>query len=178
MSRIRPVLKSVLLLNSTVMALVPLHAAHAQDRSRSTTLDEIVIMGVGETSDGGGLKLKRPASTASRLKMTPLQTPASVDVIDKETIAKRGQTDVVEAITQNATGVSSVAPEALGTAYAMRGFQGNNSVMQLYDGFKSGVFRCVALCGDAGTGLHPQHRLRAAAANALFRHTSARRSHR
>ncbi len=134
MSRIRPVLKSVLLLNSTVMALVPLHAAHAQDRSRSTTLDEIVIMGVGETSDGGGLKLKRPASTASRLKMTPLQTPASVDVIDKETIAKRGQTDVVEAITQNATGVSSVAPEALGTAYAMRGFQGNNSVMQLYDG--------------------------------------------
>lgn len=136
MTDIPAAIRSLFLIHSTaVMAFAPWHVVHAQERS-DTTLDVIEVTGKDGTKDGngGGLKLKKPSPTASRLNMTPLETPASVDVIDKQTITDRGQNDVVEAITQNAVGVSSVAPAVLGTAYAMRGFQGNNSVMQLYDG--------------------------------------------
>ncbi len=81
-----------------------------------------------------GLNLAKPNTSGSRLDMTPLETPASVDVISGETARERGQNSVVEAVTQNAPGFSSVAPPTSGTAFAARGFQGNNSVMQLYDG--------------------------------------------
>ena len=81
-----------------------------------------------------GLNLSEPATSGSRLGLTPLETPASVDVISGETARERGQFSTVDAVTQNAPGFSSVAMPVLGSAFAARGFQGNNSVMQLYDG--------------------------------------------
>lgn len=82
-----------------------------------------------------GLNLETPASTGSRLGLTPLETPASVEVVPGETIRERGQQSVVDAVTQNATGFTSVAsPGNGGTAFAVRGFAGHGSVMQLYDG--------------------------------------------
>jgi iron complex outermembrane receptor protein len=82
-----------------------------------------------------GLNLDNPSSTGSRLGLTPLQTPASVEVIPGETIRERGQQSVNDAVTQNATGFTSVAsPGNGGTAFAVRGFAGHNSVMRLYDG--------------------------------------------
>ncbi|HEX2841010.1 TonB-dependent siderophore receptor [Hyphomicrobium sp.] len=81
-----------------------------------------------------GLNLSKTGSSGSRLGLTPLETPASVDVISGETARERGQFSTVEAVAQNAPGFSSVAMPVLGTAFAARGFQGNNSVMQLYDG--------------------------------------------
>ncbi|MBN8945450.1 MAG: TonB-dependent receptor [Rhizobiales bacterium] len=83
---------------------------------------------------GGGLNLSTPASTASRLGLTPLQTPASVEIIRGETARERGQLSITEAVTQNGTGFSSVAAPVYGSGFAVRGFQGNSSVMQLYDG--------------------------------------------
>ncbi|MDC7787101.1 TonB-dependent receptor [Rhodoplanes sp. TEM] len=82
-----------------------------------------------------GLNLTVPASTGSRLNLTPLETPASVDIIPRETIVDRGQTNVIDAITQNATGITSIAaPGNGGSALVSRGFAGHGSVMQLYDG--------------------------------------------
>ncbi|HEX2656321.1 MAG TPA: Plug domain-containing protein, partial [Xanthobacteraceae bacterium] len=78
------------------------------------------------------LNLNAPASTGSRLNLTRLQTPASVDVITAETIAERGQTNVIDAVTQNATGfTASPAPGNGSLSFNTRGFTGNSTVMTL-----------------------------------------------
>jgi iron complex outermembrane receptor protein len=81
------------------------------------------------------LDLTRQDTTGSRLNLTPLQTPASVNIISSETIAERGQHNVLDAVTQNAPGfTASPAPGNGGLSFNTRGFTGTNSVMTLYDG--------------------------------------------
>lgn len=100
-------------------------AAWAQD----ATLPAIQVPG-----EQPNLELNTPATTGSRLGLTPMETPASLDIIRGDVIRERGQQSISDAVTKNAPGVSSVAAPIYGTAYSMRGFQGNNSVTQLYDG--------------------------------------------
>ncbi len=66
--------------------------------------------------------------------MAPLETPGSVDIISGSTARERGQDDIVEAITQNAPGITSATIPVLGTAFTSRGFVGNSSITRLYDG--------------------------------------------
>src|SRR5689334_6154983 len=81
------------------------------------------------------LNLTGSASTGSRLGLTRLQTPASVDVISAETMAERGQHDVIDAVTQNAVGFTASPEPGNGSlSFNTRGFTGNGSVMMLYDG--------------------------------------------
>ena len=81
------------------------------------------------------LNLTGTSSTGSRLNLTRLQTPASVEVITAETIAERGQQNLLDAVTQNATGfTASPAPGNGGVSFNTRGFTGLSSVMTLYDG--------------------------------------------
>lgn len=87
------------------------------------------------TSPSPTLNLTKRDSSGSRLNLTPLQTPASVEVITAQTISERGQHNVIDAVTQNATGfTASPAPGNGGLSFNTRGFVGNNSVMTLYDG--------------------------------------------
>lgn len=91
----------------------------------------------GQTGEGTkpGLNLEGPAETGSRLGLSPLETPASVEVIPGETIRERGQRSVNQAVIQNATGFTSTAsPGNGGSGLTARGFSGHGSVMQLYDG--------------------------------------------
>src|SRR5262249_31122060 len=70
-----------------------------------------------------------------RLISRPVQTPASVETIASETIAERGQHNVTDAVSQNATGfTASSSPGNGGLSFSTRGFTGSNSVMTLYDG--------------------------------------------
>lgn len=81
------------------------------------------------------LNLTGTSSTGSRLGLTRLQTPASVDVISAETIAERGQYNILDAVTQNAVGfTASPEPGNGGVSFNTRGFTGAGSVMTLYDG--------------------------------------------
>ncbi|MET0706573.1 MAG: TonB-dependent siderophore receptor [Tardiphaga sp.] len=81
------------------------------------------------------LNLTGTSSTGSRLNLTRLQTPASVEVISAETIAERGQQNLLDAVTQNATGITAIGePGNGGIAFSSRGFTGGNSLMTLYDG--------------------------------------------
>jgi iron complex outermembrane recepter protein len=81
------------------------------------------------------LNLTGTTSTGSRLGLTRLQTPASIEVISAETMAERGQYDIISAVTQNATGfTASPAPGNGSLSFNTRGFTGNGSVMTLYDG--------------------------------------------
>ncbi|WKA30316.1 TonB-dependent siderophore receptor [Bradyrhizobium roseum] len=81
------------------------------------------------------LTLNQTAGSGSRLNLTRLQTPASVEIINAETMAERGQHSVIAAVTQNATGfTASPAPGNGGLSFNTRGFTGNSTVMTLYDG--------------------------------------------
>ncbi|WP_076865520.1 TonB-dependent receptor [Bradyrhizobium mercantei] len=81
------------------------------------------------------LNATTPGGTGSRLNLTPLQTPASVEIITAQTIEERGQHNVLDAVTQNATGFTATpAPGNGGLSFSTRGFAGSNSVMTLYDG--------------------------------------------
>jgi iron complex outermembrane receptor protein len=90
---------------------------------------------VPTTSAAPTLTLNQTAGSGSRLNMTRLETPASVEIINAETIAERGQHSVIDAVTQNATGfTASPAPGNGGLSFNTRGFTGNSTVMTLYDG--------------------------------------------
>jgi iron complex outermembrane recepter protein len=81
------------------------------------------------------LNLTGTTSTGSRLGLTRLQTPASIDVISAETMAERGQQNITDAVTQNAAGfTASPAPGNGSLSFNTRGFTGNGTVMTLYDG--------------------------------------------
>lgn len=105
-------------------------AALAQD----ATLPPISVGGQLVDELPVGLQLDRPATTGSRLGLTPLETPASVEVISGETIRDRGYATVNDAV-MHATGFSSTGNNGNGgTQLSTRGFNGHGSVMQLYDG--------------------------------------------
>ena len=114
-------------------------AAQADPTQDAVVLDQLSVEGRGGVSltraDPVGLNLRTPDRGASRLGLTPLETPASVDVIAGETARLRGQNTVQEAVTENATGITTIATPGNGNgAFASRGFAGPNSIQQLYDG--------------------------------------------
>ncbi len=106
----------------------------------AVTLDTLSVSGTGAgngpfTASPVGLNLARPSRSGSRLDLTPLETPASIEIIPGQKIRERGQNNVTDAVTQNATGITTIgAPGNGGGSYTSRGFAGVNSVMQLYDG--------------------------------------------
>ena len=92
---------------------------------------ESVIVTGQRTAD-----LVQPAATGSRLGITVLETPASVEVLSGDLIRARGDFSIVDAVTR-ATGVSTAANGCNGgTGLSVRGFTDQGSVMQLYDGVR------------------------------------------
>lgn len=113
-------------------ALAALAAASAQAEGASDAPQRGDILVVGHEQPA----LSMPAATGSRLDLPPLETPATVTVLDGDQIRARGDMSVVDAVTR-APGVTSVAdPGNGGTALAVRGFSGQGSVLQLYDGVR------------------------------------------
>ncbi len=104
----------------------------------AVTLDELSVAGAGGDPSRlppNGLNLRTPDRTASRLGLTPLETPASLDIVSGETARLRGQDTIAEAVTQDATGITTIAAPGNGNgAFTSRGFAGPNSIQQLYDG--------------------------------------------
>ncbi|GJD34163.1 TonB-dependent receptor [Methylobacterium aerolatum] len=104
----------------------------------AVTLDQLAVEGEGvglTRASPTGLNLRTPDRTVSRLGLTPLQTPASVDIVSGETARLRGQDSIADAVTQDATGITTIAAPGNGNgAFTSRGFAGPNSVQQLYDG--------------------------------------------
>ncbi|WP_253369281.1 MULTISPECIES: TonB-dependent receptor [Methylorubrum] len=141
---------AALLLSTSTLVLAPHHLAaqelpeHAGS-AHAVTLEELTVTGAGSgtrllapapyTAAPTGLNLTTPNRSGSRLDLSPLQTPASIEVIPGQKIRERGQQTVQEAITQNAAGITTIGSPGNGFgAYTSRGFSGVNSVMQLYDG--------------------------------------------
>ncbi len=103
-------------------------AANAQTAEPSS--EDILVTGRHEAD------LTVPNMTASRLNLSPLETPATLSVIDGATIRARGDLTIADAESR-APGITSVGNLGNGgTALAARGFSGQGSVLQLIDGVR------------------------------------------
>jgi iron complex outermembrane receptor protein len=102
-------------------------AATAQS---AASVESVVVTGQRRS------ELVQPAATGSRLGITVLETPASVEVLSGDLIRSRGDLSIVDGVTR-ATGVTTAANGGNGgTGLSVRGFTDQGSVMQLYDGIR------------------------------------------
>ncbi|MDX9672566.1 MULTISPECIES: TonB-dependent receptor [unclassified Pseudomonas] len=84
--------------------------------------------------DDESLSLTTPTTAGSRLNLTAMETPASVESLSGEQVRARGDRNVQDAVSRS-TGISRTGtPGDGGTSLQARGFTGQSSVMQLYDG--------------------------------------------
>lgn len=74
------------------------------------------------------------ADTGSRLGLSVLETPATVDVIDGNAIRARIDTSVIDAVTRSAGFTNESNPGNGHSSIAARGFSGQETVTKLYDG--------------------------------------------
>ncbi|MGH9890848.1 MAG: TonB-dependent receptor, partial [bacterium] len=113
--------------------MVPRTAETADEDPVAHTLDEIVVFG-NETPAIGTLHLDQPSQIGSRLEVPLQDLPASVEIIDRDSMQRRGNRTVLEAV-EGAAGMSNITTPGDGAAaFSSRGFSGNNSVLQLYNG--------------------------------------------
>jgi len=78
--------------------------------------------------------LAAPSPTGSRLNLTPLEIPASVQIVTGDIIRERGDVSLEEAESRLVGVTNLSAPGNGGGSRMARGFSGVTSVMRLYDG--------------------------------------------
>ena len=111
-------------------AMLTAPAAHAADGAR--TLDDVVV--TGQRIRTGALT--DPNAAGTRLGLTALETPATVQVVTGDEIQLRGDLNIVDAVSRVAGIAALPTPGSGGYGFAARGF-GSASVTILYDGVKS-----------------------------------------
>ncbi|WP_459719499.1 TonB-dependent receptor [Paraburkholderia sp. 2C] len=87
-------------------------------------------------NDATAENLSTPISTGSRLGLSSLDTPASVESIGSGQIEEKGDTTVTQAVTRATGFASDAAPGNGGTSVSVRGFSGPESITTLYDGVR------------------------------------------
>jgi iron complex outermembrane receptor protein len=115
-------------LSFAIATLLACFAAQAAEKRDSLETVEVF----GRRIEGLGLEHEAP--TASRLGLSALDTPASIDVISGEVVRERGDRNIIEAVTRATGMVNEGTPGDGGAALSSRGFAGHGSVLQLYDG--------------------------------------------
>jgi iron complex outermembrane receptor protein len=106
-----------------ILACTTIHAAES--------VSVLSAIAVSPSLSGG---LDSVTSTGSTLRLTGLQTPASVSVITRKQLEQFGDANLTDTITRS-VGLSHIGhPGNGGAALSARGFTGSSSVMQLYDG--------------------------------------------
>jgi iron complex outermembrane receptor protein len=109
-------------------------------RVTDTYVDLMVTLDIGGISEvvgvvGTGVStMSVPAPTATRLGLTPLETPATLVVVTGETIRQRGDVTVEDAEVRMVGVTTQGSPGNGFASRTTRGFGGVNSVMKLYDG--------------------------------------------
>jgi iron complex outermembrane receptor protein len=87
--------------------------------------EEVIVYGTTGLTD---------SFTGSRLELSVLETPATVDIIDGDAIRDRVDLSVNEAVTRSAGFTIDTNPGNGNSTIVARGFAGNNAVTKLYDG--------------------------------------------
>lgn len=106
------------------------NSAHADNAALTLPTGTITAL----ANDDQTVSLTTPTSAGSRLNLTAMETPASVESLSGEQVRARGDRSVQDAVSRS-TGISRTGtPGDGGTSLQARGFTGQSSVMQLYDG--------------------------------------------
>ncbi|PHH42215.1 TonB-dependent receptor [Pseudomonas putida] len=112
------------------LCLFALNNANADGQPLTLPTGTISAPAVDEES----VSLTTPTTAGSRLNLTAMETPASVESLSSEQVRARGDRSVQDAVSRS-TGISRTGtPGDGGTSLQARGFTGQSSVMQLYDG--------------------------------------------
>lgn len=111
-----------------MLSALPLLASGLPLTVTAAEIEEVVVTGIG------GMRLDVPNEAGSRLGLSALETPASIDLITREEIAVKGDYDALSAVTRSAGFSISANPGNGGTSMSARGFNGHGSITQLYDG--------------------------------------------
>ena len=110
-------------------------ATEKTEDKKSHHMEDVVVKAQKE-----GLNLDVPSTAGSRLGLTPLQTPASVDVIPREVFIDRDQHTVSEVVAWDAPGITiRDIPGSFGIGVTSRGFKDNYSITRQYDGIAMGL---------------------------------------
>lgn len=102
--------------------------------SKGLEANELEIVEVSGKKESLGLGLDSTNNASNRLGLTALETPASSEVLSKESISIKGDHASLSAVTRAAGFASSASPGNGGSSVAVRGFNGHGSVVQTYDG--------------------------------------------
>jgi len=94
---------------------------------------ELGTITVEGSRDASGLHLEESSGTASRLGLSVRETPASVEILQQDTMQQRGARTFTEAL-RGMAGLSGGGPPSSPTTLSTRGF---TSLMYLYDGVRS-----------------------------------------
>ena len=94
------------------------------------------------------LNLNTVTESASRLGLTPLQTPATVEVLNQQQIREEGYRTTTEAA-QGFVGVTAGDSPGAPASYSMRGFSGTQ-INTLYNGIKIGPSEMTGRVMDTG----------------------------
>ena len=111
-----------IVLSAFTAAALTLPSAQAQ---QSEADEEVIVYGTTGLTD---------SFTGSRLELSVLETPATVDIIDGDAIRSRVDLSVNEAVTRSAGFTIDTNPGNGNSTIVARGFAGNNAVTKLYDG--------------------------------------------
>jgi len=98
------------------------------------TLEEIDISNQKNANNTSTIKLDESTSTASKLDITIKETPASVEVINSDTMKQRGDRTIESALNKT-TGITTSKDPGAPIQFSARGFS-TNSVNLLYNGSK------------------------------------------
>jgi iron complex outermembrane recepter protein len=126
------------------MSVAAALAALAAPTFAQTTLPEVRVEGTRSTP----LNTEAPADSASRLGLSVREIPATVEVIDQQTIRTQGFRSVTEAA-QGSVGLTAGDNPAEPSAFSMRGFTGSQ-INTLYNGIKIGPQNMTSRVMDAG----------------------------
>ena len=126
MKKLSTAILSAAIVSAEIMSIIASPA-----NAEPIVLEKLVVKG----DDKSGLQLNKTTSTGSRLQLTALETPASVETLDSDTIKKRGDSNFREAISRT-TAISDIGNLGSGASYSARGFTSNNSVGQSEDGVR------------------------------------------
>ncbi|WP_418125287.1 TonB-dependent receptor [Variovorax sp. 160MFSha2.1] len=94
---------------------------------------ELGTITVEGSRDASGLHLEESSGSASRLGLSVRETPASVEILQQDTMQQRGARTFSEAL-RGMAGLSGGGPPSSPTTLSTRGF---TSLMYLYDGVRS-----------------------------------------
>ena len=137
-------------LTETLCAALASVAFVAPANAQEAMLDTV---NVRDTRDMATLHLDQPTQSGNRTGVTAKELPASLEIVDSETMRERGDTQIQDAITRT-IGLTDVStPGSGGLSLSSRGFAGANSIFycdKLLTTINNGTNRDVALFAKLG----------------------------